>query len=87
MYLVVLSLMFCLMFRHLHIESRGGSVGLATGLQAGRSGFGGSIPGGDWDFFSSPPRPDRLWAHPASYPMGIGGGGGSSFPGSKAAAT
>jgi hypothetical protein len=26
----------------------------------------------NWEFFSSPPRPDRLWAHPASYPMGHG---------------
>jgi len=29
-------------------------------------------------YFSSPPRPERLWAYPASYPMG-------TFPGSKAA--
>jgi hypothetical protein len=31
--------------------------------------------------FSSSSRPDRFWAHPASYPMGTGG----SFPWSKAA--
>jgi len=30
------------------------------GLRAGRSGFWGSIPGGGWEFFSSPPRPERL---------------------------
>jgi hypothetical protein len=32
-------------------------------------------------FSRSPRRPDRLWAHPASYPMG----NGDSFPGGKAA--
>jgi hypothetical protein len=25
----------------------------------------GSIPGRDWDFFSWPPRPDRLWGPPS----------------------
>jgi hypothetical protein len=25
-------------------------------------------PGKGWEFFSSPPCPDRLWAHAASYP-------------------
>jgi len=24
----------------------------------------GSIPGGGWEFFSSPPNPDRLWGLP-----------------------
>jgi hypothetical protein len=38
-------------------------------------------PGRGWEFFSSLPRADRLWAHPASYPMGTRG----SFPGGKAA--
>jgi hypothetical protein len=34
----------------------------------------GSVPGRDSDgiFFSSPQRPDRLWGHPVSYPMGSG---------------
>jgi len=32
-----------------------------------------------WEFFSSPPRPDRLWGYPASYPMGTRG----SLPGGK----
>jgi hypothetical protein len=40
-----------------------------------------SIPGRGWEFFSSPPCPERLWGHPASYPMGTRG----SFPGGKAA--
>jgi hypothetical protein len=32
-------------------------------------------------FFSSPQRPDDSGAHPASYPVGIGGGGGRGrFP-------
>jgi hypothetical protein len=26
-----------------------------------------------FNFFSSPPRPDRLWCHPTSYPMSTGG--------------
>jgi hypothetical protein len=25
----------------------------------------GSIPGGGWEFFSSPPRPERLWGPPS----------------------
>jgi len=29
-------------------------------LGAGQSGFGGSIPGRDWEFFSSPPLPYRF---------------------------
>jgi hypothetical protein len=29
--------------------------------------IGGSSPGWGWEFFSSPPRPDRLWG-PASHP-------------------
>jgi len=32
-------------------------------------------------FSSSPPRPDRVWAHPASYPTGTVG----SYAGDKAA--
>jgi hypothetical protein len=38
--------------------------------------MGGSSPSRGWEFFSSPPRPDWLWALPASYPMGTRG----SFP-------
>jgi len=34
-----------------------------------------------WEFFSSPPYPDRIWSPPASYPIDTRG----SFPGSKAA--
>jgi hypothetical protein len=34
-------------------------------LLAGRSGFKGSIPGGGWEFFSSPSRPERLWGPPS----------------------
>jgi hypothetical protein len=47
---------------HYHlIKSLDSSVGIATGLRAGRSVFGGSIPGGGWEFFSSPPLSERLW--------------------------
>jgi len=35
-------------------------------LRAGRSGFGNSITGGGWEFFSSPQRPDWLWS-PTSF--------------------
>jgi hypothetical protein len=31
-----------------------------------------SIPGRDKIFFSTPQRPKRFWAHPTSYPVGIG---------------
>jgi hypothetical protein len=41
--------------------SRDSSVGMATRLRTGRSGFQDSITGGTWEFFSSPPRPERLW--------------------------
>jgi hypothetical protein len=41
------------------------SVGIATRLRAGRSGFYGSIPGGGCEFFPSPPCPERLWGPPS----------------------
>jgi hypothetical protein len=37
------------------------SVGIATTLRVGRPG---SIPSRGWEFFSSPPRPDRPWGPP-----------------------
>jgi hypothetical protein len=43
--------------------------------------IGGLSSGRDWEFFSLPPRPDQLWAHPVSYPVGTRG----SFPEDKAA--
>jgi hypothetical protein len=51
-------------------KSRNSSVGIVTELRAGRSGFKGSIPGRDWEFFSSAPCLDLSEAHPASYPVG-----------------
>jgi hypothetical protein len=51
---------------YFNIKSRDSSVGVATKLRAGRSGFYGSIPGGGREFFFSPPCPERLWAHKAS---------------------
>jgi hypothetical protein len=33
------------------------------------------IPGGGWVFFSSPPRPDRLWGPPSFLYNRYGGGG------------
>jgi len=41
----------------------------------------GSIPGGDWEFFSSPPRPEKLWG-PASL---LCNGYQGFFPGRTAA--
>jgi hypothetical protein len=34
---------------------------------------GGLIPGGDWEFFSSPPRPYRLWSPPSLLSNGYRG--------------
>jgi hypothetical protein len=45
-------------------NSRGSSVGIATGYGLDDRGFGGSILGGDWEFFSFPLHPDRLWGPP-----------------------
>jgi len=38
-----------------------GRARVAQSVRAGQVGFGCSIPGGGWEFFPSPPRPDRLW--------------------------
>jgi hypothetical protein len=35
--------------------------------------IGGSSPGRGWEFFSSPPRPDRLWAPPSLLSNGYEG--------------
>jgi len=35
--------------------------------------IGGLNPDRGWEFFSSPPHPDQLWGHPASYLMGTRG--------------
>jgi hypothetical protein len=35
--------------------------------------IGGSSPGGDWEFFSSPPRPDRCWGPPSLLSNGVPG--------------
>jgi hypothetical protein len=37
---------------------------ISTGYGAGIPGFGGSIPGGGWELFTSPPRPERLCGPP-----------------------
>jgi hypothetical protein len=44
-----------------------------AGLRAGRLEFKGSIPDEGWDFFSSPPRPDRLWGPPSLLSNGYQG--------------
>jgi hypothetical protein len=40
-------------------------------IRARRSDERSSIPGGDWEFFSSTPWPHRLWGPPSPYLMGI----------------
>jgi hypothetical protein len=42
----------------------------SAGLRAGRSGSKGSISGGGYEFFFSPPRPERLW-EPGSLSLGV----------------
>jgi hypothetical protein len=49
----------------LSLKSRDSSVGIAIKLRAGRPGSSDSIPGGRWEFFPSPPRPERLWRPPS----------------------
>jgi hypothetical protein len=71
--------------RKLHIDfmepsfcCRNSSVGVATGYGLEDRG---SIPGRGKRFFSTAKRPDPLWGHSASSPMGTG----NRFPGGKAA--
>jgi hypothetical protein len=45
----------------------------SAGLRAGGSGFYGSIPGWGWEFFSSPPCPERLWGPPSLLSNGYEG--------------
>jgi hypothetical protein len=61
-------MIFCALLKKIQIcivnrsgKSRDSLVGIATKLRPGRSGFYGSIPGGGWEFFSSPSRQERNW--------------------------
>jgi hypothetical protein len=45
----------------------------SAGLRAGRSRFRDSIPGGGWEFFSSPPLPERLRSPPSLLSNGYQG--------------
>jgi hypothetical protein len=56
------------------------SVGIAAGYGLDDRGVRDRVPAGSRTFLSTH-RPEQLGAHPASYPMGIGG----SFPAVKAA--
>jgi hypothetical protein len=58
-------------------KSRDSSVGIALGYRLDDRGSRVRFPAGGWEFFSSPPRPERFWGPP----MGNRG----SFPGGKAA--
>jgi hypothetical protein len=62
-------------------KSRDSSFGITTRLRAGRSGFWGSISGGDWEFFLHHRVQNGSGARPDSYPMGTRG----SSPRGKAA--
>jgi hypothetical protein len=53
-------------------RSRDSSVGIALGYMLDDRG---SIPGRDREFFSSPPRPDRLWGPPGLLSNGYEGEG------------
>jgi hypothetical protein len=44
--------------------------------------FKSNIPGGVWEFFTSPPHPDRLWGGPSSL---LSNGYRGLFPWGKAA--
>jgi hypothetical protein len=52
--------------------SRDSVVGIVTGCELNGWGVGVRVPLQS-RIFSSPRRPDWLWGHPASYPMGTGG--------------
>jgi hypothetical protein len=49
---------------------RDSSVGKVTGYGLDHRG---STAGGGWEFFSSPPRPDRLWGPPSLLSNGYEG--------------
>jgi hypothetical protein len=53
------------------ILSRNSVVGIATSYGLDDGGVGVRVPLGSKKFYS-PCRPDRLWAHPASYPTVTG---------------
>jgi hypothetical protein len=78
---VAIYYMSCMRFLNLTSVEYGSldsSISVATACSLeGR----GSVPGRGKGFLYTPQRPDRLWGHPVSYPMGTGG----SFPEGKAA--
>jgi hypothetical protein len=61
--------------------SRNSSVGIALGYGLDDQGSRVRFPAGTWNFSLHHRVQNGSRAHPASYPMGIGG----SFPGGKAA--
>jgi hypothetical protein len=58
------------------------SVGIALGYGLNARGYRVRFPAGGWEFFFSPPRPERLWGPPSLVSNGYQG---LSFPGGKAA--
>jgi hypothetical protein len=59
---VLNTLVFCFWIQLLCPKSRDSSVGVALGYGLDDRG---SIPGGCWEFFSKPPRPERLGGPPS----------------------
>jgi hypothetical protein len=53
-----------------NMKSRDSSAGIALGYGLDDRG---SIPGGCWEFFSKPPRPERLWSSPSLLSNGYQG--------------
>jgi hypothetical protein len=56
---------------YLFFKSRDSSAGIALGY--GLEEFYGSIPGGGWEFLSSPPCPERFWGPPSLLSNGYQG--------------
>jgi hypothetical protein len=72
---------YTLLFINVLVGSLDSAAGTATRIRADRPMNRGSTLSRGRIFISSPKRPVRVWAHPASYPMGTGW----SFPRGEAA--
>jgi hypothetical protein len=56
-----------------YVESRDSSLGIALGYGLDDRGSGVRFPAGGWEFFPSPPRPERLWVPPSPLSNGYQG--------------
>jgi hypothetical protein len=64
------------------VRNLGYTIGIALGYGLDDRGSRAGFPAGAGEFFSSPPRPERLWGPSSLLSNGYQGG---SFPGGKAA--